>query len=42
MHKRISILEDDAGIRDRLTLLWESEGYEVFTFADVAPLQKME
>jgi len=36
MYKRISILEDDAGIRDILTIFLESEGFEVFTFADVA------
>lgn len=36
MHKRISILEDDAGIREIVTLLLESEGYEVSTFSDVS------
>jgi len=36
MHKRISILEDDAGIREAATLLLESEGYEVLTFSNVS------
>lgn len=36
MHKKITILEDDAGIRDIITFLLEEENFEVNAFADVS------
>lgn len=35
MNKQISILEDDPGIREIVTLLLEGEGYDVFSFPNV-------
>lgn len=36
MSRKICILEDDAGIREVVTLLLEGEDYEVFAFSDVS------